>query len=115
MKKTIMAISVIGGLSAISLNALAESTDMMQLAEQKQCMTCHAIDKEMPKAPSFTSIANKYPDAALEMLAGKVRNGGEGHWGSAPMPPAGARVEVSADESKQLVAWILNMRQDSKQ
>jgi cytochrome c len=115
MKKTIMAISVIGGLSAISLNAVAESADMMQLAEQKQCMTCHAVDKEMPKAPSFTSIARKYPDAALEMLAGKVRNGGEGHWGAAPMPSAGARVEVTDEESRQLVAWILNMREGSKQ
>jgi len=115
MKKTIMAMSVIGGLSAISLQASAESADMMQLAEQKQCMTCHAVDHDMPKAPSFTSIAKKYPDAALEVLAAKVRNGGEGHWGAAPMPSAGARVEVTDEESRQLVAWILNMRQDSKQ
>ncbi|MDX9698197.1 MAG: hypothetical protein RBT55_01340 [Rhodocyclaceae bacterium] len=69
----------------------------------------------MSKAPSFKNIAQKYPDEALEMLAAKVRNGGEGHWGAAPMPPAGARVDVSDDESRQLVAWILNMRQGQKQ
>jgi cytochrome c len=89
----------------------------LQLAKEKECLSCHAIDHEMGKAPSFQSIAKKYPntDAVVESLALKVRNGGVGHWGPAPMPSAGARPAVNDEESKQLVAWIMSMRQGSNQ
>ena len=79
------------------------------LAQSKQCFSCHALDKEMPKAPSFKAIARKYKGVANAevMLADKVRVGGVGHWGSAPMPAAGPRPAVSEAEAKELAAWVL--------
>jgi cytochrome c len=83
-----------------------------ELAKTKECMTCHAVDRDMAKAPSFRNIAKKYHGVAnVElMLVQKVRSGGVGHWGPNPMPGAGARVEVSEDEAKALVAWILSQK-----
>ncbi|MNZ28846.1 Cytochrome c-552 precursor [compost metagenome] len=114
MKKVSRIIFMLGAVSTVSLSA---SADVMRLAEEKQCMSCHAIDRDMSKAPSFVNIAQKYPNTTetTEMLVSKVRNGGVGHWGSAPMPLAGARVDVSDDEANQLVQWILSMRPGNKQ
>jgi cytochrome c len=87
--------------------------DTNALAESKQCFSCHAMDKEMPKAPSFKAIAKKYKGMANAevMLARKVQVGGEGHWGAAPMPASGgARPVVSEAEAKELVGWVLSQK-----
>lgn len=75
------------------------------LATSKNCMACHAVDKKLV-GPSFKDIAKKYAGdkAAADKLAEKVIKGGAGAWGPVPMP---ANPQVSADESKKLVAWIL--------
>jgi len=103
MKRTIITTALF---SVLSMSAQA---DVLELAKEKECMSCHAIDKEMPKAPSFKDIANKYSDRFQVMLEHKVMSGGVGHWGSAPMPGVGARPAVSEDEATQLVAWILSL------
>ena len=68
-------------------------------------MACHAADKKLV-GPAFKDIAKKYAGdkAAADKLAEKVIKGGAGVWGPVPMP---ANPQVSADESKKLVAWIL--------
>ena len=55
--------------------------------------------------PAYKEVAKKYKgDAkAPDMLATKVVKGGQGVWGAIPMPPN----NVSADDAKKLVAWIL--------
>jgi cytochrome c len=78
-----------------------------QLAQQKGCMACHDM-KAKKVGPSYTDIAKKYagkPDA-VDYLAGKIRKGGAGVWGSIPMPPQ----NVSEAEAKQLAKWILGLK-----
>ncbi|MBW0146232.1 c-type cytochrome [Marinobacter arenosus] len=92
--------------------AFADSHGMMKLAEEKQCLGCHLTSEELPRAPSFQSIAQKYTEDDREMLVEVVKTGGEDHWGSAVMPPTEERAEVSDQEANDLVDWILNLRDE---
>ena len=98
MKRALFAL-----VAAVSVTAPAFADQA--LATAKNCMACHSIDKKLV-GPSFKDIAKKYAGdkAAADKLADKVVKGGSGAWGPVPMP---ANPQVSADESKKLVAWIL--------
>lgn len=98
MKRALFAL-----VAAVSVTAPAFADQA--LATSKNCMACHAADKKLV-GPAFKDIAKKYAGdkAAADKLAEKVMKGGAGVWGPVPMP---ANPQVSADESKKLVAWIL--------
>lgn len=77
------------------------------LAQKKNCMACHALDKKLV-GPSYKDVAAKYgkeKDAAAK-LAEKIAKGSTGVWGAVPMPPNA----VSADEAKQLATWVLTIK-----
>jgi cytochrome c len=78
-----------------------------KLAQQKGCMACHAMNAKKV-GPSYADIAKKYKDKpdAVDYLAGKIKKGGAGVWGSIPMPPQ----NVSDAEAKQLAKWILDLK-----
>jgi cytochrome c len=78
------------------------------LAQKKNCMACHAIDKKQV-GPSYKDVAAKYAGQkdAVDKLAQKVLKGGSGAWGAVPMP---ANPQVSDAEAKQLVQWILTQK-----
>ena len=78
------------------------------LAEKKNCMACHALDKKLV-GPAYKDVAAKYADQkdAVAMLATKIQKGGGGVWGQIPMP---ANPQVSADEAKTLAAWVLSIK-----
>ena len=77
-------------------------------AKSKNCLACHAIDKKVV-GPAFKAVADKYRQdpGALERLAIKVRQGGNGVWGVVYMP---ANAQVSPEESQRLVAWVLGLK-----
>ncbi len=77
----------------------------MALAQKKNCMACHAVDKKV-LGPSYKDVAAKYKSdkKAVDSLAEKIVKGGKGVWGEIPMP---ANPQVSPDEAKKLAAWIL--------
>ncbi len=89
------------GLLGLSSVAKADAN----LAKAKNCTACHAVDKKI-LGPAFKAIAVKYKDAdgAVSKLAGKVRGGGGGVWGSVAMP---ANPQVTPAEAETLVKWIL--------
>jgi len=78
-----------------------------KLAQQKGCNACHAMEVKKV-GPSYADIAKKYADKpdAVDYLAGKIKKGGSGVWGSVPMPPQ----NVSEVEAKQLAKWILDLK-----
>jgi len=78
-----------------------------KLAQQKGCMACHDM-KVKKVGPAFADVAKKYADKpdAVDYLAGKIKKGGSGVWGSIPMPPQ----NVSDAEAKQLAKWILDLK-----
>ena len=75
-----------------------------ELAQKKNCMACHAVDKKLV-GPAYKDIAAKYAGQkdAVAKLSEKVIKGGSGAWGQIPMP-ANA---VTPDEAKTLVTWVL--------
>ena len=101
--KSLMVLSVALGFAFV-LPAFA-STD---LAQKKNCMACHAVEKKVI-GPSYKDVAAKYAaqkDAA-DKLAQKILKGGSGVWGAVPMP---ANPQVSEAEAKLLAAWVLSAK-----
>lgn len=79
-----------------------------ELAQQKTCMACHAVDRKVV-GPSYKDVAAKYAGhkEAPALLADKIVKGGVGVWGPVPMP---ANPKVSAAEARQLANWILSLK-----
>ena len=64
-------------LSALALLATAPAFANQQLAQQKNCMSCHAVDKKIV-GPAYKDVAAKYKNdpKAEAMLVQKVMKGG---------------------------------------
>lgn len=88
--------------------AAAPAFANQQLAQQKNCMACHALDKKQV-GPSYKDVAAKYAGQkdAVQKLTQKVLKGGSGAWGAVPMP---ANPQVSEAEARQLVQWVLSQK-----
>ena len=81
----------------------------IELAQKKNCLTCHMLDQKLV-GPAYRDVAAKYAgrDDALTILSTKVRTGGTGVWGTAVMPPN----PVTPEEARELVAWILSLKKN---
>jgi len=79
-----------------------------QLAQQKNCMACHTVDKKLV-GPAYKEVAQKYAGQkdAVDKLTQKVMKGGSGVWGAVPMP---ANPQVTEAEAKTLVTWVLSLK-----
>ena len=91
-------------LAAVAAPAFAQA----DLAQKKNCMACHAVDKKVV-GPAYKDVAAKYAGQkdAVDKLAAKVIKGGTGAWGNIPMP---ANPQVTEAEAKQLVQWVLTQK-----
>jgi len=98
------ALFVLAATLAVAGPALADQA----LAQAKNCMACHAVDKKLV-GPAYKDVAAKYAGQkdAVDKLAQKVVKGGSGSWGAVPMP---ANPQVTEAEAKQLVGWILTQK-----
>jgi cytochrome c len=78
------------------------------LAQKKNCMACHAMEKKLV-GPSFKDVAAKYAKDkdAVAKLSEKIIKGGSGVWGPVPMP---ANAQVSEAEAKQLSTWVMSVQ-----
>lgn len=78
------------------------------LAQKKNCLACHAVDKKLI-GPSYKDVAAKYAGQkdATDKLAQKIQKGGSGVWGPVPMPP---NANVNADEAKALATWVMSVK-----
>ncbi|TWO64006.1 c-type cytochrome [Caenimonas sedimenti] len=101
MKQALLALAAA---VVVSTPALADQA----LAQAKNCMSCHAVDKKLV-GPSYKEVATKYAGQkdAVDKLAGKIVKGGSGVWGPVPMP---ANAQVSEAEAKKLAAWVLTQK-----
>ena len=104
--KKLMIIAAAAGLVLAGSAQAADAEKAKALAQSKNCLACHAIDKKLV-GPAYTEIAKKYKGNkdAEAMLMKKVINGGGGVWGTIPMPPN----PVKEDEAKLLVQWVLSL------
>lgn len=85
--------------------AVQAADDGMALAKSNGCLACHNVDRKMV-GPSYKAVAKKYKGdtGAAAYLFQKVRKGGKGAWGPAPMPP---QTKVSDADLKAIITWVL--------
>jgi cytochrome c len=100
MKRLIVAVLIAAG---VVMPVLADQA----LAQKKNCMACHAVDKKVV-GPAYKDVAKKYDGQNVAAkLATKVMKGGAGTWGAVPMP---ANPQVSQAEADTLVKWVLSLK-----
>ena len=78
----------------------------LELANKNGCTGCHGLTNKIV-GPGYNEVQARYKDRvdAEPYLLGRVKSGGQGNWGSIPMPP---NSHVGDDELKKLVQWILS-------
>jgi cytochrome c len=74
------------------------------------CFNCHSFNKK-EIGPSFSEIGAKYQatPANTDLLVKHIREGSSGIWGKETMP---THPELSAEETKSTVQWILKSAKD---
>jgi cytochrome c len=95
---------IVAAAAAVSAPAFANQ----ELAQKKNCLACHAVDKKLV-GPAYKDVAAKYAGdkTAVDKLTKKIMEGGAGVWGPVPMP---ANPQVNAAEAKQLATWVLSLK-----
>lgn len=80
----------------------------LALANAKNCMACHAVDRKLV-GPALKDVAIKYANdkTAADKLATKIQKGGSGVWGPVPMP---SNTQVSDADAKKLATWVLTIK-----
>lgn len=100
--KILTAVATVG---LLTFGSAAMAQNAADLAKQKNCFACHAVDKKLV-GPSYKDVAAKYKGNkdAVTILAKKIREGGVGVFGQVPMP---ANPQVNAAEADTLAKWVL--------
>jgi cytochrome c len=78
----------------------AQATALLQ---QHGCVACHGVDSKVV-GPALRDVAKKYAgraDAAA-YLAGRLRSGSAGVWGTVPMPPQA----IGEVDAQRIAAWL---------
>lgn len=86
--------------------AAANPNPNLELATKSGCMACHGVSNKIV-GPGYDEVVTRYrgqTDAEARLI-GKVKAGGQGAWGSVPMPPNG---HLPDEDIKTLVKWILS-------
>jgi cytochrome c len=78
------------------------------LIVKSDCIGCHNKDTKII-GPSYVDVAAKYPstEANINLLAGKIIQGGKGVWGTIPMTP---HPKITEDDAKSMVKYILSLK-----
>jgi cytochrome c len=87
--------------------AAATDLNIVSSFAANNCAACHAADTVLV-GPSYSSIANKYEATAanIDLLAGKIIEGGSGAWGEVPMAP---HPGLGRDTARDMVTRILGL------
>ena len=76
------------------------------LINSSDCTSCHK-NQGMFIGPSYDSIAMRYSEKDVELLASNIVDGGMGNWGEVPMQP---HPNLSKEDAKKMVEYILSMK-----
>ena len=79
-----------------------------KLISGSDCLGCHKENEKLV-GPAYVAVAEKYPDteANIAMLAGRVIQGGKGHWGEIPMSP---HPNLSETDAREMVKYVLSLK-----
>jgi cytochrome c len=101
-------LSLIAATAIVSLLSATSALANQDLAQKRNCLACHALDKKIV-GPAYKDVAAKYAKDkdAVTKLAEKIQKGGSGVWGPLPMPP---NTTVTPEEAKTLAKWVLTIK-----
>ncbi|KIO74734.1 cytochrome C552 [Pedobacter lusitanus] len=79
-----------------------------KLIATADCIGCHNKTQKVI-GPAYVDIAAKYPsnEENINKLSDVVIKGSKGTWGDLPMTP---HPNLSKDDAKQMVTWILSLK-----
>lgn len=78
-----------------------------QLFDSHSCSACHAASRGSI-GPAVREIAERYKGKkVVAELAGRIRSGSQGRWGTTPHPPYEA---MTPQEAIQLAQWMLSRK-----
>ncbi|MBA2672888.1 c-type cytochrome, partial [Ramlibacter sp.] len=80
--------------------AAPDGKAVQALLQKNNCTACHAAQQKIV-GPGWGEVARKHAGKA-DYLAGKIRSGGSGVWGSIPMPPQ----TLSEAEARRIADWL---------
>jgi len=110
MKIRVLALSVAGALTFVSLgaNAVIDDKKAQEIMNKSGCAACHTVDKKLV-GPAYKEVAKKHKGQkdAVAVLTKKVRSGGAGVYGQIPMPP-NSPAQISDADLKAMVEWVLS-------
>jgi len=89
---------------AIAPAATVAGPDIKGLLSKNSCTACHGMTSKLV-GPGFNEIATRYKGRAdaETYLAGKIKSGGSGVFGSVPMP---AQPQLSDSDAQAMARWI---------
>jgi len=86
--------------AAAAAPAAGAAAKAQELARANTCTACHAPASKLV-GPSWADIAGKHQGKA-DYLAGKIKAGSVGTWGSIPMPPQ----SLSEADARAIAEWL---------
>jgi len=88
--------------------ASGETLPGEKLVATSDCIGCHNKTQKVV-GPAYVDIAAKYPsnEENINKLADVIIAGSTGTWGELPMTP---HPNLSKDDSKSMVTWILSLK-----
>ena len=86
---------------ATSVPTLAQ---IKPLLDKNACLACHGMSTKLV-GPSLKDVAERYKthNGAANLVAGKIKSGGQGGWGAIPMPAQA----LSVAEANQIAQWLM--------
>jgi S-disulfanyl-L-cysteine oxidoreductase SoxD len=89
-------------------NSTKPPSDIQKILSANSCTACHAAQSKLV-GPSFAQIMGKFGSKPADQkvknetyLAGKIKNGAQGSWGSIPMPAQA----ISEGDAKKVAQWL---------
>lgn len=107
-EKTAQATTTADTTATVSAQTPAEMLPGEKLMAKADCSGCHNKTQKVI-GPAYVDIAAKYPsnETNISHLADVVIKGSKGTWGELPMTP---HPNLSKDDAKQMVTWILSLK-----
>jgi cytochrome c len=78
----------------------ADTKAVLALVQKNNCTACHAAQQRLV-GPSWQEVARRHEGKA-DHLAGKIRSGSSGAWGSIPMPPQA----LNEADARRIAEWL---------
>jgi cytochrome c len=109
--EVLLEIKYVGSKAKISATTKTDAEPAgLAVMRTSNCFNCHSFNAKSI-GPSFHDISAKYPVTAanIDLLVKHVREGSSGIWGKVSMP---THPELTADEARNTVKWLLKVATD---